>query len=60
MARNDEAFEQRKRHDASKAMVDRSEAAQPDRDEDWPLLSALLGGLALALLFNTFLGLIPA
>lgn len=27
--------------------------------DDWPLLSALLGGLALALCVNTFIGLIP-
>jgi hypothetical protein len=30
---------------------------QQDDDEDWPLLTFLLGGLALALLFNTFIGL---
>ncbi len=59
MPMNDEAFEQRRRHEASKAARDRSDVARPDRDEDWPLLSALLGGLAVALLFNTFLGLIP-
>jgi len=59
MARNDEVFEQRRCHEASKAARDRADVASPDRDEDWPLLSALLGGLAVALLFNTFLGLIP-
>lgn len=38
---------------------DRTRVAQPEADEDWPLLSALLSGLALALLVNTFIGLIP-
>lgn len=41
------------------ADTDRSRVAQHKADEDWPLLSALLGGLALALLVNTFIGLIP-
>ncbi len=35
----------------------RSRALQQDDGEDWPLLTFLLGGLALALLFNTFVGL---
>lgn len=30
---------------------------QQDDDEDWPLLTFLLGGLALALIVNTFVGL---
>ena len=37
----------------------RTQAAQPDDGEDWPLLTALLGGLALALMVNTFIGLMP-
>lgn len=41
------------------AETDRSRVAQHEADEDWPLLSALLGGLALAVLVNTFIGLIP-
>lgn len=32
---------------------------QQDDDEDWPLLTFLFGGLALALVANTFIGLIP-
>jgi hypothetical protein len=35
----------------------RSRVLQQDDGEDWPLLTFLLGGLALALLFNTFVGL---
>lgn len=38
---------------------ERIRVAQHEAGEDWPLLSALLGGLALALLVNTFIGLIP-
>ncbi|KPH82932.1 hypothetical protein [Bosea vaviloviae] len=38
---------------------DRTRVAQHEADEDWPLFSALLGGLALAVLVNTFIGLIP-
>jgi|GEM_PF-6559751 len=30
---------------------------QQDNDEDWPLLTFLLGGLTLALIANTFFGL---
>jgi len=33
--------------------------AQHDDSEDWPMLTALLAGLMVALLANTFLGLIP-
>ena len=38
---------------------ERIQVAEQEVGEDWPLLSALLGGLALALIANTFIGLIP-
>jgi hypothetical protein len=38
---------------------ERSRVAQPDDDDDWPLLTALFAGLAVALIVNTFLGLMP-
>lgn len=38
---------------------DRIRVAQRETSEDWPRRSALLGGLALALLANTLIGLIP-
>ncbi|KPF65962.1 hypothetical protein IP69_15920 [Bosea sp. AAP35] len=59
MARDDEAFERRMRDDAMRAKQSRSKAAEHDPIEESWFLSALLGGLAVALLFNTFLGLIP-
>jgi predicted lipid-binding transport protein (Tim44 family) len=37
----------------------RADAAQPDEGEDWPLLTALIGGLAVTLMVNTFIGLMP-
>jgi len=37
----------------------RSQVADQDDGEDWPLLTALLGGLALAVLANTWISLIP-
>ncbi len=37
--------------------LQRIKVLQQDDGEDWPLLTFLLGGLALALLFNTFIGL---
>lgn len=33
--------------------------ATSGEQEDWPLMSGLLGGLFLAVLFNTFIALIP-
>ncbi|PZO03203.1 MAG: hypothetical protein DCF30_03540 [Hyphomicrobiales bacterium] len=37
----------------------RVQVQQHEGGDDWPLLSALVGGLALALFVNTFIGLIP-
>ncbi|AMJ60588.1 hypothetical protein [Bosea sp. PAMC 26642] len=33
--------------------------AQQDDEEDWPFLTALFAGLAVAVIVNTFLGLMP-
>jgi hypothetical protein len=38
---------------------ERSRVAHRDDDEDWPLLTALFAGLAVALIVNTFFGLMP-
>lgn len=59
MTRNDERTEQRHRGESDGNVRLRAEAAQQDAADDWSLPSALMGGLALALLFNTFVGLIP-
>lgn len=37
----------------------RPQATTQEDGEDWPMLSALLAGLTVALLANTFLNLIP-
>lgn len=58
MTRDDNGVE-KERREPGRLGKERIRVAQPDTSEDWPLLSALLGGLALALLFNTFIGLIP-
>lgn len=34
-------------------------AVKPEEPEDWPLTSALIGGLFLTILFNTFVALLP-
>lgn len=60
MTRDDERTNQRHRSEIDRMVRPREEVARQDEVEDWPLLSALLGGLALALLFNTFIGLMPA
>jgi hypothetical protein len=52
-----ETAEQRTRPDSRQDS--RARVAEAERGEDWPLLSALLGGLFLAVLFNTFIALIP-
>jgi hypothetical protein len=57
MTRDDDGIEKGRR-EFSRVGKERIRVAQPDTSEDWPLLSALLGGLALALLVNTFIGLI--
>jgi hypothetical protein len=44
---------------ARRANEQRVQAATPDDGEDWPMLSALLAGLTVALVANTFLSLIP-
>ncbi|HEY5797536.1 MAG TPA: hypothetical protein VIU82_21250 [Bosea sp. (in: a-proteobacteria)] len=59
MMRDDERAEQRRRSQTDRIFRPRVKAARQETAEDWPLLSALLGGLALAVLFNTFIGLIP-
>ena len=59
MTRDDERAEHRRRSEIERAKRPRVSVAPQETSEDWPLLSALLGGLALALLFNTFIGLIP-
>lgn len=48
--------EQRHRSETDRMARPRAKVAQQGATEDWPLLSALLGGLALALLFDTFIG----
>lgn len=58
MPRDDEGLRQRMQDEAMRAERSRSKVADQDQGEDWTLLSALLGGLAVALLFNTFLGLV--
>lgn len=47
-----EAWSNHAQDDAQRANV-----IQQDDGEDWPLLTFLLGGLALALIANTFFGL---
>lgn len=47
--------EHERRHDGPSERK-RVQVAQYEADEDWPLLGALFGGLALALLVNTFIG----
>lgn len=37
----------------------RARVAEAEGGEDWPLLSGLLGGLFLTVLFNTFIALLP-
>ena len=59
MARNDGRAEQRHRSGIDRMARPCAKVAHQGAAEDWPLLSALLGGLALAVLFNTFVGLIP-
>ncbi len=59
MNRDQERAQQRLRQESDRDSRPRADAAPRETTEDWPLLSALLGGLALALLFNTFIGLIP-
>jgi hypothetical protein len=54
MNREWSAYEQ-----AQRANEQRVEAVTPDDGEDWPLLLALLAGLTVALIANTFLSLIP-
>ena len=60
MPRQDEFGDQAKRERAfMERERERSQVAHPDDDEDWPLLTALLAGLAVALIVNTFVGLMP-
>ena len=56
---NRQEFGDERHGQGSPSEPERVRVAQYEADEDWPLLSALLGGLALALLVNTFIGLIP-
>ncbi|PTM42272.1 hypothetical protein [Bosea sp. 124] len=51
--------EQGRRRQIGRATRERVSVARPETEEEWPLPSALLAGLALALLFNTFIGVIP-
>lgn len=37
----------------------RARVAERESGDDWPLMSGLIGGLFLAVLFNTFIALIP-
>lgn len=54
MTRNDERAERhRSGTDRFRARV---KVAQQEAAEDWRWLSAMLGGLVLTLLFNTFIG----
>lgn len=59
MTRDDERAEEWRRSEIERVSRPRVSVAPRKTTEDWPLLSALLGGLAFALLFNTFIGLIP-
>lgn len=62
MARQDDFGDQAMRERAiikRELERERSHVAHPDDDEDWPLLTALLAGLAVALIVNTFVGLMP-
>lgn len=52
--------ERRLREMANEAERRRGAVASQEEGEDWPLLSALFGGLAVALLVNTFVSLMPA
>ncbi len=59
MARDRQEMERGRYGQGNPSENERIRVAQHEGGEDWPLLSALLGGLALALLVNTFIGLIP-
>ena len=59
MMGQDDTIEHRARRATKQPGETRTKAIQDDRAEDWPLLSALLGGLFLVILFNTFTALIP-
>jgi hypothetical protein len=52
-----ETAEQRTRQDSRQDR--RARVAEVEGGDDWPLMSGLLGGLFLAVLFNTFIALIP-
>ncbi|MFC5504997.1 MULTISPECIES: hypothetical protein [Hyphomicrobiales] len=52
-----ETAEQRTRQDSRQDR--RARVAEAEGGDDWPLMSGLLGGLFLAVLFNTFIALIP-
>lgn len=59
MTRDEESGEQRRRGEIDRLRRPRVTVAQPETGEAWLLLRALLGGLALALLFNALIGLVP-
>ncbi len=59
MTRDDERAELRRRSETGRMVRARAKVAHQAAAEDWLLPGALLGGLSLALLFNTFIGLIP-
>ncbi len=47
------------RNSPTESEIEQIGVADSDDGEDWPLLTLLFGGLALALAVNTFIGLIP-
>lgn len=59
MPRENEFVDRRLRDAPEPPDAPRHEARHPEQGEDWLLTSALLGGLVLALLFDTCMGLIP-
>jgi hypothetical protein len=59
MARNRQDMEHGRMTRDTPSERERVKVAQHETGDDLPLLSALLGGLALALVANTFIGLIP-